>query len=180
MLSNTGVQVSSVQFTRAGNIALTPHAPCTPNELLQYANMFQHRIAHDRPTSSLTFELDSTWHSVVVPNVPVTNFDRIERIDPPNAIQAELLRWNPKLCSNFKNIRLLCREDEIFEHEKVTVVASFSNRESVDTAIQDGINLYGELLWPQPFKPRRHSPHSDSSLSPSAPSSSPSDTLNVI
>jgi hypothetical protein len=106
----------------------------------------------------MTFEPDSPWHKAIVTGIPSS-----ELPGEPNAhnysywIEKELLQWNPRLRSDLKNIRILCRP-EALEREKLTVMISFSSQKGLNQLYYEGVCFYGKLFQPVPYRSQRLSP----------------------
>ena len=105
-LINTNTKVSGAQFTKAGNVAITPLAPCTAADMLRHADIIGECVAHGRQHDSLIVESDDPWPSVVVRGVQIPRGGNIWEVE--QALCEELGRWNPVLQAGVKEVRVMC------------------------------------------------------------------------
>ena len=143
-MAGTGALASSAQFTRAGNIAVTPLAPCTVEELLRYEDRIKLCAAHGQPLPTLIVEPDSPWPSVVVHGVRVPSGGDMRQME--SALSRELREWNPVMRMGVKDVRIMCKPSETRRIERGAVRIAFASQEGCQQALKVGICAFGESL----------------------------------
>jgi hypothetical protein len=156
-LAHTKIRVSGAVFTRAGNIAVTPMAPSTAAELMRYADCFGEHIAHGVSPSTLSFEMDGPWPSLVLHDVHMpTGEDMNDVWMVEQALCEELGMWNTCLQGGVKDVRVLCQGGDILAKPRRSVRISFASDEGREKAIREGICAYGDQLRLSPYKGQAH------------------------
>jgi hypothetical protein len=116
-LASMRLRVKGASFTRAGNIVVTPLAPCTVADLIRHTDLLKECAAHGQSPESIVVESDGPWHSIVVANVRVPQVGQdIWTVE--QAVCEELGAWNPLLQHTVKNVQLMCRPEEVSKEEK--------------------------------------------------------------
>jgi hypothetical protein len=149
-LSFARIQIIGAEFTRAGNIALTPHPPCTTNQLLTHRDIFGPAIAHDRD-EEIVFEHDRAWYNVVVGGIQVPDFRRNIAVTE-DLIWDELKEWNMTVRSGVKSTRLLCRPEDYWDKERASLLISFETREGYERVLREGLYAFGEHCRAAPYR----------------------------
>jgi hypothetical protein len=153
-LTAVRLKVSGAHFTKAGNIAITPHTPSTVSELLRHGDLFGGCIAHGQTPASIAFETDKPWISVVATNVHIPQVEgdiwKVEQL-----LCEELGAWNLALHHGVKNVQIMCRPEDIFDKDRRAVRISFDAQEDVDLLMRKGIFAYGEHCRVSPYRVRR-------------------------
>jgi hypothetical protein len=83
------------EYTRAGNIALTPHPSCTTDQLLKHSDIIGPPIAHGYSTTDdIVFEHDRTWYNVVIREIklPHPKLDTLAEVK--KELFVEISGWN--------------------------------------------------------------------------------------
>jgi hypothetical protein len=142
VLAHTRTRVGGVQFTRAGNIVITPVAPSTVEELLQHTDAVKECLAHGQSSNTLVVETDAAWPSVVVKNVRMPKGESVWDIE--EELCKELGEWNPCVRQGVKEVRVMCRLGEIRGKVRGSVRIAFASREGRERAWAEGICAFGE------------------------------------
>jgi hypothetical protein len=143
-LASTGIKVSGVQFTRAGNIAVTPMAPWSVTDLLPFATVIGSCVAHGQQMQTVVIETDDPWPSAVVRSVQIPQNRDIWEVE--QALCEELGEWNPVLRMGVKEVRVMCKPEDVRAKKRASVRIAFSAWEGCEQALQQGICAFGEKL----------------------------------
>jgi hypothetical protein len=154
-LASMRIRVRGASFTRAGNIAITPLAPCTVADLARHADIIKECVAHGEPPESVVVESDGPWHSIVALNVRVPKVSQDVWL-VEQAVCEELAAWNPLLQHGVKNVQLMCKPEDVFKEDKRAIRISFNTRDDAVYALQQGIFVYGEHCRVTPYRTRRN------------------------
>lgn len=158
-LSNARIQIIGAEYTRAGNIALTPCPPCTTDQLLNHCDTFGPAIAHGQSMDDIIFEHDRAWFNLVVGGIKLPPVRRnVELVG--GQLWDEIVEWNAALRSGVKWARFLCREDDLMEKERGSLLISFETKEGYEKVLRDGVYAFGEYCKTAPYRPRHFSAQS--------------------
>jgi hypothetical protein len=151
-LAGTHIKVSGAQFTRAGNVAVTPLAPCTAMDMLRYTDVIGGCVAHRQRPSSLVVEADDPWPSVVVRGVQILRGEDVWEVE--QALCEELGRWNPVLQTGVKEVRVMRKTEDTSKGGRGTMRIAFKTVEGKEQALRGGICAFGERCWASQYRGR--------------------------
>jgi len=151
-LEHTSARVSAAQFTRVGNIAITPMVPCTAAEMLCHAAIIGRRVAHGQPIESLAMELDDPWPSVVVRLMQLPGGRDVWEVE--QALCEELGKWNPRLRWGVREVRVMRRLSEAIRGGRSAVQIAFTTAEGSEQVMREGICAFGERCRASGYRAR--------------------------
>jgi hypothetical protein len=144
-LKGANLTVRAVTFTRAGNIAIAPLAPSLAADILELTDILWGHLSHGQPPQSMVPEVNEPWPGLVVHGVHLPKGGTTEDIwTVEQRACEELGAWNPQLQDTVKNVRVMCRPEEIPTKTYTSVLIAFSSRQSAELAAREGIYMYGE------------------------------------
>jgi hypothetical protein len=153
-LSHAKIEIIGAEYTRAGNIALTPHPSCTTDQLLKHCDIIGPPIAHGcSTTDEIVFEHDRIWYNVVVGGIRLPRHrDNLAEVE--KELCTEILEWN-RTFGTIKWARLLCREEDLWKKDRGAFLISFEGREQYEKVLRDGAFAFGEHCKASPYRFRQ-------------------------
>jgi hypothetical protein len=158
-LSHARIQIIGAKYTWAGNIALTPHSPCTTNQLLKHCDIFGPSIAHGCSMDEITFEHNRTWYNTVVGGIKLPRH-KYGLPEVEKRLLEEITDWNMSIGPQVIWAWLLCRDNELWAKDRGAFLISFTVKEEYEKVLWDGVFAFGEHCraspyWSQQFNNRK-------------------------
>jgi hypothetical protein len=155
-LSHARIHIIGAEYTRTGNIALTPHPPCTTDQLLKHSDIFGPSIAHGHSTDEIVFDHDRTWYNAVVEGIQLPRHETgLQLAEVERELFAEITEWNTSFGRQLKWARLLCRNDDLWKKDRGAFLISFEGREEYEEVLRDGVYAFGERCKATPYRARQ-------------------------
>ena len=136
-LNGMHARVSGAQYTRAGNIAVTPLAPCTVLELLGHAEQIGRCASHGMKGVALVVELDEPWPSIVARGVRIPPGEDVWVAE--QTLCKELGAWNPVLGMGMKDVRVMHSSMDVHGQKRGSVRMAFATMEGWEQALAKGL-----------------------------------------
>jgi hypothetical protein len=144
--------IQGVEFTRRGNIAITPQDAITTTQILRHAHVVQEVLAPGRDPEEVVFEEDEVWERVVVGGIPREEvsyafWDGVNE----QRVQEEIERSHPELGGRIRMVRPLCRDEDVAKRDRISFVIAVEGR---GHGIEGGAYLFGRRCWVAKYRAR--------------------------
>jgi hypothetical protein len=142
---DAGVRVQGVEFTRRGNIAITPQGSGTTAQILRHAHVIQEALACGRDPEEVAFEEDDVWQRFVVGGIPAEEV-RYMFVDGVNErrVWEEMEQSHPALGGRIRMVRPLCRDEDTAKRAQISFVIAI---EGHVRGLEGGAYLFGRRCW---------------------------------
>ncbi|CAA7266314.1 unnamed protein product [Cyclocybe aegerita] len=168
-------RILAANITKSGNVAIH-----TVNEAIAAALQNRRQMIHaaanaipdfNRPSYLPMLEVDVPWYGVVIHDLPAASLrDSFDTADAGEDIWALLEGEGGVVRKDIRGkLRILCRDGEEFEKERLSMLVRFEDQRVCDRLCQNGIYLLGSWHRVSRYRERKKRMTPNSSPTPTPP-----------